>query len=165
MQIDGMFLLVNFIRLNDSRFLCMGTPRKLMSGLLWKWELEFKGTALEEDIFLQVPTDMSPCTTLSKTRLTLRQPVGWRGYAQSVLCPCMSMSWCHSFSCAANRRQQKVGKMSTDLQRIVRDGENLGQPFDICHKRIFWLRAGVGWRGRAGIITFSVVRWKKTHVL
>ena len=83
-KIDSMFLLVNFIR-HDSRFLCMGTPRKLMSGLLWRWEMEFKGTGLEEDVFLQVPTDMSPCTTLPKTKLTLRQPVGWRGYAQSVL--------------------------------------------------------------------------------
>lgn len=48
------------------------TPRKLLSGLLWRWELEFKGTALEEDVFLQVPTGMSPGTTLSKTKLILR---------------------------------------------------------------------------------------------
>lgn len=69
-----------------------GTPGKLLSGLLWRWEPEFKGTALEEDVFLQVPTDTSPGATLSKTKLILRQPVGWRGHAQSVLRPCLSMS-------------------------------------------------------------------------
>lgn len=49
-----------------------------------------RAAAIEEDIFLRVPTDMCPCTTLHKTKLTLRKSGRRRGYAQRALDPRMS---------------------------------------------------------------------------